>query len=573
MSEGFSSKDEYNQNGCFQYKWHEANAFKILLSGTYKRSMTLRQLHLAAEEAAPKLDKKQLSVVIHHLKESLALRQNYSLRFRHAPLQHRRGHDFWSGLIQHIIDFANPHAPDEERTEEFEDVDMTAGKATFLRFLEDIESCVAQAEDLWRRVAKGKAHISTASILTKTCLCTVTSMVNAEMLLNPSWFTKDRLAAHVSADGFPYWTELRACVYNIDDIFMKVVPPIFLSGTPFSNAPLLTQMLVKVKELHHSMIISEVPFIAAVAASLAARCSNLGLSTENLCSPVHMQIISTDVILARHAETYKDTTNTIHDILRDMKSIKTWAATCHDAISFGQIMSWLRIRHVLCVRLFVHDSSLLQLFAYICERTRINGKPLHPVLEGLFNDRRITGFLFLDGRPKNLGDCVRGIERWSDPKGMLDNLELTQDIFGARYKPTVAQQIFEGRGGATHAIIEQLNGRSLEEYLDWELEPPDPMRLEAILISTIRNDMGNDSIKLEFDAVETSFSHTEDETSFSHTEDETSFSHTKDETGFSHTEDETSFSHTKDETGFSHTEDETSFSHTENEHTVPARES
>lgn len=41
---------------------------------------------------------------------------------------------------------------------------MTAGKATFLRFLEDIELYVAQAEHLWQRVAEGLMHMSTASI-------------------------------------------------------------------------------------------------------------------------------------------------------------------------------------------------------------------------------------------------------------------------------------------------------------------------------------------------------------------------------------------------------------------------
>jgi hypothetical protein len=158
MAEDLDLKDEYDQNAYFKYKRHEADAFKILFSGNYKKSMALRQLRFTAEQAVPLLDKEQLNGVVDHLKKSLISRRKHSLRFRYAPLQHRRR------LIQHIIDSANLQARDEEKTEEFEDADMTAGKATFPRFLEDIELCVAQAEHLWRRVAEGLMHMSTASI-------------------------------------------------------------------------------------------------------------------------------------------------------------------------------------------------------------------------------------------------------------------------------------------------------------------------------------------------------------------------------------------------------------------------
>lgn len=115
MTEDLDLKDEYNQNAYFKYKRYEADPFKILFSGNYKRSMTLRQLRFAAEQAVPLLDKEQLNGVVDHLKKSLISRRKHSLRFRYAPLQHRRGHDFWSGLIQHIIDSANLQAPDEKK--------------------------------------------------------------------------------------------------------------------------------------------------------------------------------------------------------------------------------------------------------------------------------------------------------------------------------------------------------------------------------------------------------------------------------------------------------------------------
>lgn len=113
-------------------------------------------------------------------------------------------------------------------------------------------------------------------------------------------------------------------------------------------------------------------------------------------------------------------------------------------------------------------------------------------MEDLFNDQRTSAFFFLNGRPKNLGDCEYGIKRWSDPQGMLDDLKLTQRIFNKRNKPTVAQQIFEGGGRMNKTMVEQLNGKLLEHHLDWELDSPDPLRLEAILISAASSITGND---------------------------------------------------------------------------------
>ena len=273
--------------------------------------------------------------------------------------------------------------------------------------------------------------------------------------------------------------------------------PIFTSETPFNYAPLLTQMLTQVKNFFTSMTVFDVPFVAAVAASLACRCYGVSLSTEQLRSSVQTQILSTEIILQKHAKIYKDH-GLIQEILLRIENVKKWATKCQDAISFGQMMSWLKIQYVLCVRLFIHDSSILQLFAYICERIRLNGKPLPAALEVLFDDQRVSGFLFLNERPKSLEECKRGVERWSDPKGMLDNLKLTQHIFSKRCKPTVAQQIFERGGGVTHAMVKQLNNKPLEDYLNWELEPPDPIRFEAILIRAAGNIIGKDLTKSKF---------------------------------------------------------------------------
>jgi hypothetical protein len=264
---------------------------------------------------------------------------------------------------------------------------------------------------------------------------------------------------------------------------MCIREPLFNSGTPFNYAPLLTAMLTKIKDLSGSKTICDIPFVAVVAASLAHRCRGLNISIEKLRSSVQTQILSTETILQHRAKICKDD-NTIPEMLSRIKTVKKWATNCHDVVSFGHMMSWLKVQHVLCIRLFIHDSSLLQLFAYMCEGKRLRGEPLPTALEVLFDDQRISGFLFFDGRPKTLEDCNWGVQRWSDPNGMLKNLKLTQHIFSKRCKPTVAQRIFEGHR-MTHKMVKQLNGQSLEDCLNCELNPPDPFRLEAILISAV----------------------------------------------------------------------------------------
>jgi hypothetical protein len=274
------------------------------------------------------------------------------------------------------------------------------------------------------------------------------------------------------------------------------------SETPRDYAPLLTQMLAEFKLESSagagSRTVFNVPFIAVVAASLARRCAQSSLFIEELRSSVETQIILTEAALRKrismekqiistetswrkHAKKHKDDGK----ILDLLMCIKKWATECRDAVSFGQIMSLLKVQYVRCMRLFIHDSSILQLFGYICERIRLNGESLPLTLEALLDDQRVSRFLFLDGRPKTLAECERGIERWSDPAGMLKNIQLTQDIFHSRSEPTLTQRILDEKGRVTHDMVRQLNGKPLEDYLSWEFAFPDPIRLEATVISAV----------------------------------------------------------------------------------------
>jgi hypothetical protein len=59
--------------------------------------------------------------------------------------------------------------------------------------------------------------ISDLVIVTEAQLQTAQSMVNTEMLLNPSWFVDTRLSASMTADSAPYWAELQFWAGHLQD--------------------------------------------------------------------------------------------------------------------------------------------------------------------------------------------------------------------------------------------------------------------------------------------------------------------------------------------------------------------
>jgi hypothetical protein len=195
MAEGSSL---VNSNAYYKYKKHEADAFKIIFRDTSYKTWRLEWILHNAKQTVPSLDKKQLNAVIDHLKQASELRKKHSLRYQHAPLQERTGHDYWSQLIKKITDVANSKAAEdqvgklqattteatvisavstdlqattteateaaEERIRELQATTISFNEVNFLRFVEDIESCIAQAGALWQRVAAGELPLSTASI-------------------------------------------------------------------------------------------------------------------------------------------------------------------------------------------------------------------------------------------------------------------------------------------------------------------------------------------------------------------------------------------------------------------------
>ncbi len=168
-----------------------------------------------------------------------------------------------------------------------------------------------------------------------------------------------------------------------------------------------------------------------------------------------------------------------------------WAEQCGDVASFGEMMSWLEPQMVHGKRYYIFENAALQHFAYVCESGRICGNTLPPELEALFNDPRVAPFLFMDGRPKTSDGCRMGIKDWSDPRSVRP---LTSHVFKVRDTRTLTERIGELKGSVTHDMIQLLSDKTLEQYLDWELDFPDPVRLEGSLIKAARSVAKNDSI-------------------------------------------------------------------------------
>lgn len=263
----------------------------------------------------------------------------------------------------------------------------------------------------------------------------------------------------------------------------------FQSNTTLDHAPLLIHMLLKAnyalrqyEDLQDTVF--NFPFVAVVASSLANRYNKLSPPIEAFRESVKTELDSLGEILRQHTGLFD--TSELNHILSKIECLKNWTGACSDALSFGQLTSWIKVQLVHCNQIFTHESTLLQLFTYICERVRLKGQPLPHVLEQIFDDLRVSPFLFVNGRPKTLKDCAEAVQKWVDPQGISRNPKVTKRIFEHRSKQTLTEMIWNQKGRVTQKVTERLNGKSLENYLDWELKPPDMIGLEITLINAAR---------------------------------------------------------------------------------------
>jgi hypothetical protein len=229
-------------------------------------------------------------------------------------------------------------------------------------------------------------------------------------------------------------------------------------------------------------------FTTSIAASFSQKCDDVTLivDLEGLRTSVRTRITTTKDMYEEQVKIYPN-----HEGLKEtlllIEKMEEWATKCKDVVSFGEMMSWIEIHLVIVIRLFIFDSAVLQLFAYVCERVRLGGEALPDTLDALLSDERIGPLLFLDERPKNLRDCEEGIEKWSDPDAMLKNLGRTQRRFRARCKPIIAEQIFDKKGRVTQEMVKRLKKQSFEQYLDSELNLFDPVHLQNTVISVVKS--------------------------------------------------------------------------------------
>ncbi|KAI4179489.1 MAG: hypothetical protein LQ346_007180 [Caloplaca aetnensis] len=216
---------------------------------------------------------------------------------------------------------------------------------------------------------------------------------------------------------------------------------------------------------------------AAIAASFLNRCNGLDLDLGQFRTTVETRILETEKMLRKLISRFSSSSGNFDEGLSLTPKFKLWAQSCNDAVSFGQMMCWLDVQLVIATRYLIHESAGFQLFAYICECARIRGRKMTATLEALFNDPRVTPFLFMDGRPRTLDDCYWGIEKWSDPSSVSS---LTPYIYNARNKPILTKEITENKGALTHVMVSQLGTKTLEQYLQWELDIDGSIRLEEL---------------------------------------------------------------------------------------------
>jgi hypothetical protein len=225
----------------------------------------------------------------------------------------------------------------------------------------------------------------------------------------------------------------------------------------------------------------------AATATIFERCEDLKLNLGDFRKSVEARIADLEA-LARYAQSHptQPAFANLSGLLSMIPGLRRWAEACQIAFGFGVMMSWLEIDIVKLRRIFTYENSGLQLFAYICEIDRIHsGKPTSqdkclPIeLDKLFDDPRVTPFLFQRGRPKTITDCTDGVDSWADPESVN---RTTAHSLQVRDKPTVSQQISWGDGSVKRNTSGQFNGRTLEQHLEWELDFTDPVRLERCLI-------------------------------------------------------------------------------------------
>ncbi|EJT68965.1 hypothetical protein GGTG_13471 [Gaeumannomyces tritici R3-111a-1] len=432
--------NEDSSNLYFKYKNHERNAFNALFPGQPYGQWTLKSLYSNVANVAPNLQRQQLSLILNDFKQSVKARKEHSLGKRYGHWQIRQQHAAFETLIQQIIDLletVTTKTDDKMRHQKkgFKDNSLL-GEADFARFLEDIELLVEQASALWLRAAAGDIRYSTAST-------------------------------------------------NIPQFLKDMVKPMMEANIPPAYAPIAAQMIIRHENAlfgcEKPFAVNVIPFEAVVAASYVRKILD-SADHSSLSQIVQTRIREADIETQENRGSYN--ANDYSEWKSLLNKIRRWASNYPGPVSLAHLLVYLECQICKCRKSFIYGSAHLQTFAYICESIRFNGMQLPPALEALFNNSSISPFLWYAGRPKNLKDCLIGIEKWSDPCELNGrSKKLTQHIFESRDKPMLAERIIESGGKLTRAMLRNSKSKwdTLEIYLERELDVPNTISLEDCL--------------------------------------------------------------------------------------------
>jgi len=225
---------------------------------------------------------------------------------------------------------------------------------------------------------------------------------------------------------------------------------------------------------------SSIRFSAVVAASFIDRCEELSLDFIKLHASVTRRISDLTKLLEILCHRCFSDENNFQQYLSLMSEFQTCANRSTIAVSFGVMVNWLETLLIHSRGIFIRGSAVLQLFAYICESAKLRGRELPAALEALFDDSRVDPFLFLNGRPKTVDAISQNVERWSDP-GPVSSTNIR--IFDGRDRPTLTKQITVSTDAVTRDMVQRLDRKTLEEYLEWKRGLIDPIHLEDSVIS------------------------------------------------------------------------------------------
>lgn len=181
------------------------------------------------------------------------------------------------------------------------------------------------------------------------------------------------------------------------------------SLTSIAQLPLTTLVGVYFCKLVSQDCLADPKFLAA------ARDAACATMDENLA--ILPRLIADRSVTDEEAKIFRNTT----------AEMTAWARACTEPLSLGAIHIFARVHwHHWYVRIIASNSSLLQVFLYLCEKRRLEapetecaaggggdednyGKRL---LGALMEDPRVAPFMLRGGRPKTVVECIQALQKW-----------------------------------------------------------------------------------------------------------------------------------------------------------------